>query len=958
MSMKYKTGSIWRKWDLHVHTPLSVLNNQFPKLQDGQPDWEKYITALEGLDFATIGVTDYFSIEGYKKVLEYKGNGRLSNFESILPNIEFRLSNVISSRRDGDRPRRLNFHVIFSDELEPEIIEEHFLHDIHFFYEGNPQDKDEKKKLKLSNIEALGEKLIKQHEAFQDGRSALEIGMMNAVVNHEEISEILTGDSRFKGKYVLIFPEELSNLIDWDGQDHHVRKSILQKSDMVFSSNPRTVQWCLGKDPYQEGEKAFLNEFKTLKPCIHGSDAHDIESLGNPCIKRGDEQHQCSDDDCDMRYCWVKADPTFEGLRQLLYEPEDRVAIQEVDPTPPRSDYTLTKFLVPEVKVGEELAFSNTEVELNGGLVAVTGGKGAGKTALVDLIANCFVDRVDCEDNNSFVKRISDQGSVETKLEFKGGANFEKESNDDDFFEDSELIYIAQAELDDYIGESSDLGKFINGLVFNSRKVKNSALEYEYQELLTQTKQTRSALRDLTRKVFDLESQTTAEIYEESKKTIKQLESLYKDLENRIKEAEKQLGSDQVKKAEEKQEALAKLKKKKETQTLLSKNIWQLTSRIDGEVSDFNILVGRINKLLESVDDEDRFPKISYDKKSELEKKYQSVQAGISKTLQDIEKVQTEVDKFAQEVKVHSKLLEKKDDAKEALAKAKEKLSKLEEKQESLKKVRDERDGLLSILVNGVVQARDKYKEIIDTFSEDKTQVLSDISFQAQLLFNEDKLLKGAGEILDNRKVRNVEEELAKLTESYKSVVEENEGEAEEDSDSKVGKLVAETRKLSEELTESVRHTSAVDNSSLYDLLYENYFSLVPTVKYKNVPLAKSSLGQKATVLIKIYLAEGTTPIIIDSHDDHLDNEYIMDELILSIREAKKFRQVILVSNNGNVVINSDAEQLVIADRSDDGEISYISGSIENPKIRKRALKVLEGGKKAFKKRQQKYRLN
>jgi hypothetical protein len=82
-----------------------------------------------------------------------------------------------------------------------------------------------------------------------------------------------------------------------------------------------------------------------------------------------------------------------------------------------------------------------------------------------------------------------------------------------------------------------------------------------------------------------------------------------------------------------------------------------------------------------------------------------------------------------------------------------------------------------------------------------------------------------------------------------------------------------------------------------------------------------------------------------------------MDELVKAIRQAKSYRQVILASNNGNVVINSDAEQIIIANRND-GLISYISGSIENPVIRDRSVKVLEGGPEAFRQRQQKYRLD
>jgi predicted metal-dependent phosphoesterase TrpH len=64
----YPRGSEWRKWDLHIHSTLSALNNQFPKLTGGEPDWEKYVTALESLtDISVIGVTDYFTVEGYRK---------------------------------------------------------------------------------------------------------------------------------------------------------------------------------------------------------------------------------------------------------------------------------------------------------------------------------------------------------------------------------------------------------------------------------------------------------------------------------------------------------------------------------------------------------------------------------------------------------------------------------------------------------------------------------------------------------------------------------------------------------------------------------------------------------------------------------------------------------------------------------------------------------------------------
>ena len=135
------------KWDLHVHTPASILNNQFPRGIDHGPDWETYVAAVEATDVAVLGATDYFTIDGYKVLRAYQEKGRLQD-TALLPNIEFRLDTFVASRKDGERQRRLNFHVIFSEEVLPQDIEEHFLHDIYFNYGGTPGDKNDRRKLK------------------------------------------------------------------------------------------------------------------------------------------------------------------------------------------------------------------------------------------------------------------------------------------------------------------------------------------------------------------------------------------------------------------------------------------------------------------------------------------------------------------------------------------------------------------------------------------------------------------------------------------------------------------------------------------------------------------------------------------------------------------------------------------------------------------------------------------
>ncbi len=114
-------GSEWNKWDLHIHSPLSALANEYPHKSDGSPDWDAYIAALEALpDIPVLGITDYFSIEGYRKVLDYKRAGRLPKIKLILPNIEFRIDKLIATSK-GER--RLNYHVIFSDQVTPDQID-------------------------------------------------------------------------------------------------------------------------------------------------------------------------------------------------------------------------------------------------------------------------------------------------------------------------------------------------------------------------------------------------------------------------------------------------------------------------------------------------------------------------------------------------------------------------------------------------------------------------------------------------------------------------------------------------------------------------------------------------------------------------------------------------------------------------------------------------------------------
>jgi len=134
------------------------------------------------------------------------------------------------------------------------------------------------------------------------------------------------------------------------------------------------------------------------------------------------------------------------------------------------------------------------------------------------------------------------------------------------------------------------------------------------------------------------------------------------------------------------------------------------------------------------------------------------------------------------------------------------------------------------------------------------------------------------------------------------------------------------------------------------------YLHTIPEITYNGKTLDKLSAGQKGTLYLLLQLATKTfsTPLIIDQPEDDLDNEFITKELVNLFKELKKYRQMIIVTHNANLVVTADAEQVIVANNEDEN-ISYIMGSLENPVIIEKVCQILEGGKEAFEKRKNKY---
>jgi ABC-type cobalamin/Fe3+-siderophores transport system ATPase subunit len=167
---------------------------------------------------------------------------------------------------------------------------------------------------------------------------------------------------------------------------------------------------------------------------------------------------------------------------------------------------------------------------------------------------------------------------------------------------------------------------------------------------------------------------------------------------------------------------------------------------------------------------------------------------------------------------------------------------------------------------------------------------------------------------------------------------------------------------LYQKVTEKIDNTSSLlkeDEINFYNYIGSlNYLDSQYTLKLGNKNLKELSPGERGIVLLIFYLAlnKSDIPLIIDQPEDNLDNQSVFNKLVPCIKEAKKHRQIIIVTHNPNIAIACDSEQIIYCDIiKKTNEIKYECGSIENSVIKEHVIDVLEGTMPAFDLRRQKY---
>ena len=936
-------GSQWHKWDFHVHTPYSILNNEYrcnPNDEDAS-SFDDYVRTLFDkaikAEVSAIGITDYFSVEGYKRIrAEYldKPDKLKALFPDaalrervksiyVFPNVELRLSVFV-----GDKSHSVNYHVIFSGEVSAEEIEKNFLERLTIKENGKP--------LTEMNVKAFG------REYAENGEAPYKIGMEKITVDDMEICGLLK--SNFPNQYVITVPvdEDLSK-ISWNGRDAPTRKRLYQQCDCLLTSNEKTRNWALAKGKTEAEQKDILSKLGALKPCIWGSDAHNYKRMFAPD---------------GNRHCWIKAELSFAGLRQILEEPEDRVRIQSDSPAPDRPHQTIDYIRFNDSR------FPPEPIYFSDGLTCIIGGKSTGKSVLLRHIADGISPSTVRDRESELQEDPEKKLKVDAEVVWKDGESGERK-----------IIYIPQSLLNrlaDNKVPGSSINKLIEDTLLQNEDIKRAyeQLQSDVSRIIEQAKHNilnyigwsdsfrahdKALIEDGRASSFqaniqqlETERQTLVELADITPELLAQYHTLG---------AKMQSVSAKLDSVQEEQDSLSSL----QTPFAYIPSNSNLVTMIlpNGKYSyDFSSMtmadsllteaVGRMNKAIEEI------------WKSVCQK------ANMEYYEQILHLRKQNSDLSSQFLPLRRKVV-----CNEQLQKLE---SRLEGEKKSLKvaqaheKSRNEASKKAESFKQSILHSRQELADAYARFTESVRNINvpdTDLIFGAEVGTKTQQLWETIDTLFDNRGFRPFQSKYGYDLSSAK--------------DLRVDDQLCETlwrAMASGELSLKGGNTIQTALESLFrDWNYVRY-----TVKSGNDPIGQMSKGKKALVLLEmlIHLEKGHCPILIDQPEDDLDNRSIYSELVQYLKEKKRERQIIVVTHNANVVVGADAEEVIIANQ--DGkdaqncqyQFEYRSGAIENNRpviengtvkagvlyqkgIQEQICDILEGGRQAFEKRRSRY---
>lgn len=984
-----RRGSVWNRWDPHIHTPGTALNDQYV----GPNPWEVFLGAVEASNppIRALGITDYFGIEPYEQVVDQKRRGRLPGVGLIFPNVELRLG------IETAKASAVNIHLLFSphDDDHVERIKR-FLLEFEFSYLG------ESYRCQRSDLIRLG----RAHKPeLTDDEAARSEGANQFKVNFDQLKQAWSKNEWIRKNTLIAVAggerDGTSGLRDTTASFAAQRKNVEGLAHIVFSANPKQVRFWLGKESASVEE--LESQYNGCKPCLHGSDAHSLGKAGQP--------------DGDRR-CWIKGDLSFDSLRQTCIEPEERVCIGA---EPPRG--ALDSHTINSLSVTNAPWITNGAVELNAGLVAVIGARGSGKTALADLIAAGGLALSPHLNERSFILRAKQHlGDSEAELEWASGektGNQLAQTDMEDLLDSPHVQYLSQQFVDQLCsaeGLNDALVAEIERVIYNAHPLTDRQGADSFEELLDIRLETSRQKRErqqqtLTKASADLTDERVKKDglkalekdRDEKKRAIEKDKADRKSLVAKGNEARARSHEQVSLAVDAKRQLLDQAKRRYQALLHLQNDVRDFRTRqapsILGDLQNerehaglsatdweaFKLdYVGPVDSLLTERIEQANLLVAALQGPAKTDPAVQAnpdpavalipanatlAEQSLSLLERELARLRTLVGVDAQNAKRFTTLSDKITKAEAALTKVLQQIERIQGADERIGALVDARRTAYAAIFEAIVEEE---KELADLYAPIKARIdgaagsLTKLSFSVRRIVDLERWaargeslldlrtngpFKGRGELLRSAR--------AGLLPAWAT------GDAAQAAAALLDFVKANEAALRTHMPDNVGFRAWARNIS--DWLYStDHITVGYGLQYDGVDIEQLSPGTRGIVLLLLYLAidaEDDRPLIIDQPEENLDPQSIFQELVHRFRDAKKRRQIIIVTHNANLVVNTDADQVIVAQCGPHRPgrlplITYESGSLENPLIRQHVCDILEGGERAFKERAKRLRVS
>jgi len=967
------------------------MNNQF----SGPNAWGDYLTALEQVTpvIEAIAVTDYYVTDTYEEVLQHKAAGRLPNAKLVFPNVELRLD--VATAKGGF----VNLHLFVSPE-DPKHIEElqRLLSRLQF---NVMQDRFD---CTRADLIRLGKKADPD---ITDDRAALAYGANQFKVNFQKLREVFSESGWAKNNILIAVAGGATDGTSGvrEAADQTIRREIEGFAHVIFAGSPAQREFWLGQKDLRPDE--IRARYGGLKPCLHGSDAHKLDDVASPF---------------GNRFSWIKGGLEFDALRQACIDPDGRAYVGEQPPRSAMPSQVISHVQIGNANwaTTPDIPLNHGLVAIIGargsGKTALADVIAAGCDAISPSGWNA-----DENISPSFLARARKLiGNASTTLTWGGGATVTRALDGSDangHMTFPRARYLSQQfveELCSAKGVSDGLVDEIERVIFESHSQDDREWALDFAELRDQqTSRFQQAREREAEAIADISDRIATEFEKESlvatlTTQVGQKKKLIADYTaDRAKLVVKGTEA-QVTRHTRLSEAAQKLRNKiqsfgnqRRTFVALQDEVRSMratgapemlrqaqarhsNSGLDAKQWDDFLLIykGDVDKSLTAyvawADGEVRklngVPPPPGDPNIALIPDTADLSA---LPLAPIAAEMTRLEALFSADKVvrdqYAALTGRIAQENSALQTLEARLTDAQGAAVRRKDLQTERDNTYGRVFEAIINEQNAlaglYAPLMARLAA-SSGTLKKLSFAVRRIADVQAWGSVAEEeLLDRRKTGPFYGRgslIAAATEALKPVWERG---------SAVEVQATMTAFMARYLRDLLSHAPfaptqqaefrAWSKRFAHWLFGTDHITVRYEISYDGVDIRKLSPGTRGIVLLLLYLAlddSDDRPLIIDQPEENLDPKSVFDELVALFVAAKAKRQVIMVTHNANLVINTDADQIIVASAGPHPSgglppITYVSGGLESAEIRKAVCDILEGGEAAFRERARRLRV-